>query len=283
MDRRFLSLRLIEPNHHRFRARGCADGTRLLLLAGLVLGFGVASFASVARGQPGVEAQEITDLRLAVDDLAAEVRAERDRLTRTRERLATEALELELALRRAEAQLADARQRHADAQREEQRAIDRQKARVDGLLEAFRRLESMVRTGLPFRVEERLEALSELRADVRSGRLPPDPGTVRLWRLVRDELRLSETAGLGREVLEIDGERRLVEVARLGMVALLFRLPEGGTGYLRRVEGEGYRPVPAASSREQAAIESVFASLSSGRDPGRLEVPARSLVEASSR
>jgi len=223
------------------------------------------------------------DLRLAVDDLAAEVRAERDLLARARERLSAEALELEFALRRAEARLDDARQRHAEARREEQRAVERQQARVDGLLGAIGRLESVVRTGLPFRVDQRLEALSELRADVRSGRLPPDPGTVRLWRLIRDELRLSETAGLGREVLELEGERRLVEVARLGMVAMLFRLPEGGTGYLRRTEGDGYRPVRAASPREQAAIESVFASLSSGRDPGRLEVPARSLVEASSR
>ena len=252
-------------------------------VAWLTAGLALATCGSPAHGEPDVGAQEIMDLRLAVDDLAAEVRAQRDRLTRTRERLAAEALELELALRRARARLAEARQRQAEARREAQRAVDHQKARVGSLLDAIGRLESMVRTGLPFRVEERLEALSELRNDVRSGRLPPGPSTVRLWRLIREELRLSETAGLGREVLTIEGERRLVEVARLGMVAMLFRLSDGSAGYLRRIEGKGYRPTRAASAQEKAAIESVFASLASGRDPERLEVPARSLVEATSK
>lgn len=236
---------------------------------------------SLGRAGPlDARGREVMALRLAVDELSAEVRAEREALSRARERLEGEALELELALGRARARLKAARKEEAEARLAAERASEASTALVPPLLDTIQRLEGQIRAGLPFRVEARLEALAKIRSGLKSAQPSSEEGAVRLWRFVREELRLSETTGLGREVLKVRGERQLAEVARLGMVTLLFRLPGGQVGYLRPLRGGGHRLVVTASLEEQEAIASIFAYLSRGRAGGKLSVPANSLVEA---
>lgn len=242
----------------------------------MCLGGGTPSFAQSLDER----AREVAALRLEVDDLAGRVRAERSRLLRTRERLERETLDLELAIARAEARRAEARRRRSEAREAASLANERASAQVPILLDATAMLEAHVRESIPFRSDERLEALAEIRRSLERGSLSSDRAAAQLWRHLREELRLARSSGLGRQVVPVAGEAILADVARLGLVALLVRLPDGRVGYTRPQREGGYRFSLTEDPGEVEAIARTFDALGRGRAPGRLLIPVGCLVTA---
>ena len=223
------------------------------------------------------QARTVAALRLEVDELSKQVQAERTRLSQVRERLEREALDLELSMARAEARRAAARRQLERARSMASRAEGRTEALVPVLVDAALMLEAHVRDGLPFRSRQRLEALAEIRRGLEQGSLAPDRAASRLWRHLREELRLAESSGLGRQVVPVAGETILADVARLGLVALLFRLPDGRVGYTRPGPEGQHRFILTDNPSEADAIARSFEALARGRAPGRLLVPVSSL------
>jgi hypothetical protein len=237
-----------------------------------------------ARAEPDADpvtraARRVAKLRAEVDDLAARAAAERSALEEARRRYAGEARELELAAVRTRAR--------ARALRRELRALEaaaserrgQAEAARPALLAAVARLREQVQEGLPFRQAARLRELDELREGLENASLPPDQAASRLWRFIRAERRLAETSGRDRRALPLEDGRTMAEVARLGLIALLFRLPDGRAGYTRPTS-EGYRFILTEDPAERAAIEATLDALARGRSPGRLDIPAAALVEA---
>ena len=64
-----------------------------------------------------------------------------------------------------------------------------------------------------------------------------------------------------------------MDVARMGMVAMYFRTPDGGTGYAERAQGGGWAYRRAASSADEQRIRSLFDALEKQIRVGWFEVP----------
>lgn len=270
----------LRPSSRRHRPAGAARKC-LVGAAPLTAGFLGACLAGPVFAQSLDErARAVADLRVEVDDLAERVRAERSRLARARERIERETLDLELAIVRAEARRTAARRRLAEALEATSRREAQAQAQVPVLLDAAAMLEAHVRDGIPFRSDERLATLDEIRRGLERETLPADRAAAQLWRHVREELRLAESSGLGRQVVPVAGEAVLADVARLGLVALLFRLPDGRVGYTQPLRGRGHRFRLTREPDEVGAIAQTFDALGRGRAPGRLMLPVRCLVEA---
>lgn len=224
-------------------------------------------------------ARRVAELRVTVDDLAALVAAERAGLQEDRRRYADEARELQLGAVRTRARVEALRgelrglEAAASARRSEAQAV------LPALLSAVAELRRQVEEGLPIRTEARLRELDELRRGLEAETLAPDRASNRLWRFIRAERRLAETSGRDRRAIPVEGATIMAEVARLGLVALLFRLPDGRAGYTRPGP-TGYRFVLTEDRSERTAIDATLDALGRGRSPGRLEVPADALVEA---
>ena len=224
------------------------------------------------------DAAALAKMRLEVEELAEQVSAERAQLRRDRQIWSQEAQALELSVIRTKARVTALNRamealKRAAAERSAAQHTDR-----PPLLAALERISTIVEQGLPFRTEQRLRDLAEIRRGLHSRALPPDRAANRMWRFVREELRLAETSGLGRSVVSINQERIMAETARLGMVAMLFRLPDGRTGYTRPHHG-GHRFVLAKTEEERTAILATFDTLKRGH-VSLLRVPARCFSEA---
>lgn len=220
------------------------------------------------------------DARAArVAELRAEVAALQDQLQEQREdasvrlrALDAQQVDLEVQVRREELRMTQLDEALA---RQQQSAVD--DAGLEDqvrpvVLESLAAVRAQVAGSLPFRVDERLAALDELRTGVEGGELPPTKALARLWAFVEDENRLSRENALDRQTIPLDGGEVLAEVARLGMVAMYWRAPDGRVGtVVRTAQGWSFTPITDRSGI--VAVETLFDSLRKGIRTGWFELP----------
>ena len=140
---------------------------------------------------------------------------------------------------------------------------------VPVLAAGITRLRATIAASLPFRRPERLAAVDELETALNSGTTPPDKVASRLWQLVEDELSLARENAVDRQVIVLDSQEHLADVARLGMVALYFRTPTGDVGWAEP-DGSWTR---ATGRTERAQIDALFTALEQRTRTGWFELP----------
>lgn len=174
-----------------------------------------------------------------------------------------------LASQRAELEASLDRQQLATRELEQQLADAREAAEAAGVAgdalrpvldAALSRLETYVDAGLPFKREERLGEVAELRALIANGSLPPQRAVNRLWALYEDEFRLTRDNSLHSQPVPLDGEQVLADVAKLGTVALYFRTTDGRLGQAVRLPG-GWQFQTFEDAADRALVQTVFAAL----------------------
>ena len=136
-----------------------------------------------------------------------------------------------------------------------------------------------VRTGLPFKREERLAELETFGTQLGNGSLPPQRAVNRLWAFFEDEFRLTRDNSLHSQTIELAGERVLAEVAKVGTVALYFRTREGVAGQAV-AEGGAWRFAAFEDPADSARVEALFESLRRQIRQGFFELPVASVATA---
>lgn len=91
-----------------------------------------------------------------------------------------------------------------------------------------------VNESLPFKRGERLAALDEMEVQLEGGSVTAPRLINNLWALLADEMSLAEGVGLYRQSIAVDGQDKLVDVARVGMMQLYFRTDDERYGYAAR-------------------------------------------------
>lgn len=244
---------------------------RFFTMLGLVA---VTAAAATAVAEPDLDAfaKRLAELRAEVESLST--RVEEAKITRRNEQrsVAAQKADLEFQLQREERRLAQLRAQ-AEKRREQVAAAGEDDAEltpaVDAAMDLLRR---RIETGLPFKTAERLGALEALDAQLAQGLIPAPKAAVQLWALVEDELRLGRENGLYRQVITLDGEEVLVDIARLGMVAAYFRTDDGRFGHVVR-DGDAWvwRLDSDESARRQ--IAGLFDAMRKQIRTGYFELP----------
>lgn len=220
----------------------------------------------------GTLAAELARLRSEIEALSREIDARQDEERARLRGLHGQQAELEAEISREQlrwAQLETAMREH----RTELAAAGAGEGELEApVLRAIAELRAWTERGLPFQTRERLEALAALERQVRHGSLPPSRALQRVWERMEDELRLTRESGLHPQVIEVQGREVLAEVARIGMVMLFFRTPDGGAG--RAVQQGGrwiFEPYTAPEPRER--VQALFADFRRQIRVGRFELP----------
>ncbi|MDW8478785.1 MAG: DUF3450 family protein [Xanthomonadales bacterium] len=137
---------------------------------------------------------------------------------------------------------------------------------------ALSALEDFLRRALPFRLEDRLQALADLRQQIALGTIAPPRAANRLWALIEDELRIARENGLYSQTIPLGGERVLADVAKLGSVMLFFRTGDRRVG--RAVPGgEGWRFELIEDPADRERILALFDALRKQIRQGFFELP----------
>ena len=199
----------------------------LLGLCALLLG----SSMSLASSEALVRlARELTRLRAEVESISEQI-ADAKSSTQTKLRsLSGQQAELEAQVQREELRL---RQLQQQKQKLLERVAQSQaaKAKIEPtILRSIAKVRARIKASLPFKQAERLEELAALEKQIQGKMLRPENAAARLWQFVEDELRLTQDSGLDQQVVTLDGQEVLCEVARLGMLAMYFKTQDGRVG-----------------------------------------------------
>ena len=246
--------------------------TRLVFLAGGVW-FALMAASPLAQAD-SVErlAEELVTLRGEVEALNADLdrrktshRAEMRAMEAQRAELQAEKQREHLKIEKLQASLIKEREiaRKAGVNQQELKPV---------VYRALDELEQLIRRSLPFKTPERLTELDGLRRQVETDVLTPHKAVSRLWGLYEDEIRLASENGLDRQPIQLNGEERLADVARLGMVMMYFRTSSGDYG--RAVSSDGrwqYELLHDDADRDRVAA--LFDSLNRQIRTGYFELP----------
>lgn len=232
---------------------------RVLAAIGL-LGLAVPLPRALAEDPTAELAERLIAMRGEVEALNRELELLREESRTTLAGLAAQRAELEAALGRQELALREQRERLERAKAAAAESGVGAEALVPVLIETLERLERFVRRALPFRIEDRLQAVADLRRQLEAGLIPPPRAANRLWALIEDELRIARENGIYSQTIPLGGERVLADVAKLGSVMLFFRTSDRRVGRAVPTE-EGWRFELLQDGEDRERVLALFDAL----------------------
>ena len=212
---------------HRL-TRFAAATTAMALLSTLTIS------ALAADGHFTKLAKRLATLRGEVETLSENIETQKTQSQQKLRSIATQKADLDIQVQKETLrlkQLRQARQKHLDRVAKSQPHHSQLKPTVLG---AIAQVRAHVNGGLPFKKDARLSELRTIETQLNKGMLAPQKASARLWQFYEDEMRLTRESGLYRQTIEIDDQQMLVDVARLGMVAMYFKAQDGRVGYAVR-------------------------------------------------
>ncbi len=205
-------------------------GCLLVLIAFmLVPGHGHAQGSSASAPADDL-AQRLISLRGEVEDLQTDLDIVRDEHKGRMAYLSAQKTELEAAqdreqtrIKQLETELAELRERAENA------GADAQTLQAVAI-QVTNQLRDHVSQQFPFKREERLQALAQVKTELEAGVANPQRSINRLWAFVEDELRLSRENAIYSQTINLNGKSLLVDVAKLGSIAMYFQTRDGQFG-----------------------------------------------------
>lgn len=168
--------------------------------------------------------EKLVALRGEVDDLSSELQQLRDEHTLEMRGLLTQKNSIQSLIKQEDTEIV----RLQEAMIENKKRIsdlgaDKESIKESLLLET-ERLKAYVKSGLPFKVNERLKSIDDYAGSLQADVLSSHKATNTLWSLIEDELKLTRNNGLYRQTVNLDGKEHLAHVAKIGMVMMYFRI-----------------------------------------------------------
>lgn len=240
--------------------------TRAPVLALALLGAGAAFAGSYQQ-----QAERLATLRAEVEALSTELTAEVDEARGRLRAVEAQKVELEVQIRRQELRLErliteEANQRAAIAEAGDGNP-DVRAAVMDGIGV----LRAALGESLPFKLDQRQAGLDELEKQLKDDTLSAEQAAARLWAFAEDERRLTRENALDRQVVTLAGEEVLVDVARIGMVAMYWRSPDGQVGRAVRSGADWRYESLSGASADQ--VRDLFVAMEKGIRSGFFTLP----------
>lgn len=230
--------------------------------------------AAFAVEDPSALAKRLASLRADVEQMHADLDAEREGVKAAARAFESRKTDLEAEIRAQQLRTEGLSRQLARLRAEASERTDAHQALAPVVPVAVAALRQAVDQGLPFRTDERKAALDQIEEQVQAGALDPRLALTRLWQHVEDELRLTRENTLDRMTIEVDGARRHVQVARLGMVAMFYLAEDEATGrWVREGEGGAGRWETLSDPEQHEQILAIFAAFDKQGRSGWFEMP----------
>jgi phage shock protein A len=130
-----------------------------------------------------------------------------------------------------------------------------------------------IQTGFPFMMDDRIKALDDLEHNVANQLIDPNKAVSQAWSLIEDEIRLSKENGIYQQTILLNGEKVLVDIAKLGTVFLFFQTKDNRSGMARPSAEGGWRFETVENTDEIERIKVLFDSLKKQIRQGYFELP----------
>jgi len=120
------------------------------------------------------------------------------------------------------------------------------------LMDALSLLEDNIKTSLPFKIQDRLADINNIKSQLQNDLVSPQKALALTWNAYADTIRMSKENGIFKQTINVNGQDRLAEVARIGTVAMFFKLPDDSVGQVSKdAKGWYYKEAISTSQKEQ--------------------------------
>jgi chromosome segregation ATPase len=216
-------------------------------------------------------AEELVKLRADVERLHEQIDTEKESFQMKFKSLQMQKAELEANIRREDTKIKNLNLKLDKVKSENSKKVEDSQNLKPLALKTISSLKLTLQKTLPFKLRERQIALEELEALIVSNTISSERALNKIWSFVEDEISLTKTNTIHKQTIEIEGEEKLVNVAKIGMVMLFFQTAEDRVGYLEESE---FR---YASEEEEKLILGLFDSIKKGIRAGYFQIPNKIL------
>ncbi|SFE18791.1 DUF3450 domain-containing protein [Nitrosomonas sp. Nm166] len=141
------------------------------------------------------------------------------------------------------------------------------------LLTALGEYKRHIQNGFPFKMEDRIKAINDLENNISNQQIDPNKAVNQAWSLIEDEIRLSKENGVYQQTIPLNGEKVLVDIAKLGTVFLFFQTRDNQSGMAKRTADGGWRYETIDNTADMERIRNLFDSLKKQIRQGYFELP----------
>jgi len=197
-------------------------------------------------------AESLMKLRADVEQLNAQIQEEKDDTKATMRSLVLEKNELDATIGREDLKIKQIEQEIAKVKKQIETASKNSEGIKPVVLSAIAQLKTQIAGELPFKTAERLEDIERIETQMNDGLVTPQKALAQVWNSYADEVRMTKENGLFKQTIQLDGQDRLAEVARLGTVMMYFKTPDERVGYAAKdANGWYYKEAVAKEQKEQ--------------------------------
>jgi len=133
-------------------------------------------------------------------------------------------------------------------------------------------LEKEIKAGIPFKVEERVAALMQIKNDMKNGDITQEKALALTWASYDDALRLTKEIGQFKQEITLDGKETMAKIAKIGSVMMFFATPDDRVGYVKQ-DVDKYSYIVATDKAEREQIVDLFDSLQKQIRTGYFTLP----------
>lgn len=141
------------------------------------------------------------------------------------------------------------------------------------LLAALGEYRLHIQTGFPFKMEDRVKAIDDLENNLINQQIDPNKAVNQTWSLIEDEIRLSKENGIYQQTIMLNGEKVLVDIAKLGTVFLFFQTKDNQGGIAKKLAQGGWKFEIVDNTDDKERIRNLFDSLKKQIRQGYFELP----------
>ncbi|MDD2451453.1 MAG: DUF3450 family protein [Sulfurovum sp.] len=138
--------------------------------------------------------------------------------------------------------------------------------------EAVAALEREIKTGIPFKAEERIAALHQIKNDLENKNITQEKALALTWASYDDTLRLTKEIGQFKQEITLDGKATMAKIAKVGSVMMFFATPDDRVGYVKK-NGKKYDYVVTTDTTERDQIIDLFDALQKQIRTGYFTLP----------
>ena len=137
---------------------------------------------------------------------------------------------------------------------------------------ALAALEKEIKAGIPFKVEERVSALHQIKSDLDNNNITQEKALALTWASYDDALRLTKEIGQFKQEITLEGKPTMAKIAKIGSVMMFFATPDDRVGYVKQ-NGDKYSYVVVSDSTERGEIVDLFDALQKQIRTGYFTLP----------
>lgn len=218
-------------------------------------------------------AKSLAKIRGEVETLQTQVDAEKEKHSSKMTALASQLADLSVEERRQKLSI-EKLQHSIEKMGANARQVEQSGERLKPvLLQILSDYKRHIQSSFPFKIEDRLKAVSDIENNVNNQLVDPNKAVNQTWALIEDEIRLSKENGIYQQTIPLEGEKVLVDIAKLGTLFLLFQTRDNQSGMAKRTTDGGWKFEILEDTSEIERVKILFDSLKKQIRQGYFEIP----------